>query len=388
MVKPLIEHIVTEDALLALEPEWRNLESRMVKLPFVRFDWVIPWWRHLSTQAKTVRDELFVITFRTAEDGLLGIAPMMLTHRPNLGPLQFRQLQFFGADPNLTEVRGVAATAENMSLIYTWLLDHLGQMPLKWNSAALTGLPAEDLELQKNINLRYATNYWGPDIVNPILLLKPTWEEFRTGLPRNVKESLRKCYNSPKRDGLSFDFEIVSDPADVESALALFFLLHRARSRMPNTVTHLDNFVSLRSQRFLADVCARFAQRGLLRIFQLKYKGAVIATRLGFALGDTLYLYFSGYDPNYRKYSVATTLVAESIKYGIANGFRLLNMSTGRDVSKSRWAPFEVLYRGVEFSPQSRKDILKHRSYRALLKYLRRRPADSWIARTFSRPAR
>ena len=56
VVKPLIEHIVTEDALLALEPEWRNLEYRMVKLPFVRFAWVLPGWRQLSTQAKTVRD--------------------------------------------------------------------------------------------------------------------------------------------------------------------------------------------------------------------------------------------------------------------------------------------------------------------------------------------
>src|SRR5882757_2856984 len=161
----------------------------MIQLPFVSFDWLIPWWRHLSAQGKRMRDEMFVLAVRSKEGELLGIAPLMLTHRPNVGPLRFRQLQFFGADPNITEVRCAAAPVENMSAIYTALLDHLGQLPKKWDSVSLTGFPGGNPQLEARINTTFAANFWFSDTVNPILELKPTWEEFKTGLSRNVKES-------------------------------------------------------------------------------------------------------------------------------------------------------------------------------------------------------
>lgn len=121
----LIESIVTKQGLAALESEWRRLESQMIELPFVSFDWLMPWWQHLSMQKKRVRDEMFVCTFRSRGGELLGIAPLMITHRVNMGPLRFRKLQFFGADPNITEVRCMAAAPENMSLLYASLLDYL-----------------------------------------------------------------------------------------------------------------------------------------------------------------------------------------------------------------------------------------------------------------------
>jgi hypothetical protein len=335
-----------------------------------------------------VRDEMFVCTFRSAAGELLGIAPLMLTHRPSVGPLRFRHLQFFGADPNITEVRCIAAAPENMSFLYSRLLDHLGHLPMKWNSVNLTGLPDGNLQLEARINRTFAANYWSRDIVNPIVQLEPTWEEFRAGLRRNIKESIRKCYNAPKRDGMTFEFDIVTEPAHVAAALSAFFELHRARSKMLWTVTHRDYFASIRYRRFLVEVCERFARRGALRIFQIKYKDSIIATRIGFAVGDMLYLYYSGYDPTYQKYSVMTTVVAEAIKYAISHGFRTLNLSTGRDVSKTRWSPIERRYREVEFSSQSRADILKHRSYRAIGNYLRQRSANRWFSRTFSRRTR
>jgi CelD/BcsL family acetyltransferase involved in cellulose biosynthesis len=79
-------------------------------------------------------------------------------------------------------------------------------------------------------------------------------------------------------------------------------------------------------------------------VFRIRVGGAVVAVRLGFVAGDCLYLYYSGYDPRYSKYSVMTTVVAESIKYAIAQGLRSVNLSTGSDVSKTRWGPEEVTY--------------------------------------------
>ena len=226
------------------------------------------------------------------------------------------------------------------------------------------------------------------DGASPILQLKGTWEEFKAGLPRNIKESIRKCYNAPKRDGLTFEFNVASQQGDVKPALSAFFELHRARAKMPGSVMHRDNFSLPRNQQFLLEVCERFARRDALRIFQIRHKDRVIATRIGFILGDSLYLYYSGYDPEYKDYSVMTTVVVEAMKYAIAQGFRTLNLSTGRDVSKTRWAPTEVQYREVEFSSPSMMHSLKHRGYRAILQYMRQqRASNSWVSRTFSRGA-
>jgi hypothetical protein len=75
------------------------------------------------------------------------------------------------------------------------------------------------------------------------------------------------------------------------------------------------------------------------------------------------------------------------MKYAIAHGLRHLNLSTGMDVSKSRWAPVETRYREVEFSPQSCMNILKHRSYRTILRSVKAKPSSTWLSRTFRRGA-
>jgi len=69
-----------------------------------------------------------------------------------------------------------------------------------------------------------------------------------------------------------------------------------------------------------------------------------VASRIGFKLGDTLYLYYSAFLPKWGDYSVMTTCVAEAIQYAIAQGWKTVNLSTGTDVSKTRWAPQNVRY--------------------------------------------
>ena len=64
--------------------------------------------------------------------------------------------------------------------------------------------------------------------------------------------------------------------------------------------------------------------------------------RLGFIVGDSLYLYYSGYDPIWARYGVMTTTVAEVLKYAIACGIKTVNLSSGQEVSKTRWGPRQV----------------------------------------------
>jgi CelD/BcsL family acetyltransferase involved in cellulose biosynthesis len=218
------------------------------------------------------------------------------------------------------------------------------------------------------------------------LTLPPTWGEFKSRLRRNIKESLRHCYNAPKRDGIVPQFEVVTDRRAVRAALENFFRLHRARASLEGTARHGDVFESAAARRFLLNVGDRFAERGCLRIFRLRIAGATVATRIGFALADSLYLYYSGYDPAFAKYSVMTTVVAEAIQYAIAEKFRTVNLSTGNDVSKTRWGPEERPHREwLVISPSFRGRVVHHLAEQARSFLGRNHLASTSMAGMFSR---
>jgi CelD/BcsL family acetyltransferase involved in cellulose biosynthesis len=338
-----VETIESVGGLRALEAEWRVLEARLPRLPFVTFDWLLTWWENLAEDRLLIRDQLHVLAIRDAHGGLVAVAPLMLTLRPGVERLAVRQLQLFGADPNLTEIRTLAVADSERLRVYAALVRHLQGQAQRWDWFLLTGVPSAD-ELKATVEQSFARVKWLRSVPDYTLALPASYAAFKLSLSRNIKESLRKCYNSLKRNGLSFEFRALSDVDDVGHALEHFFRLHRLRAALPGTVPHPDVFAAESSCRFLRAVCRRFAERGKLRVFQLKIGDRVVATRIGFLCEDCLYLYYSGYDPAFKQYSVMTTLVAESIRFAIEHGLATVNLSTGRDVSKLRWGPRETEY--------------------------------------------
>ena len=308
-----------------------------------------------------LRDELNVYVVRDAEGNLTAVAPMMLTHRPSIGPVRLRVLQFFGADANLTEVRGLVCRPENQEKVIAVLtrcfLDCENEWDwLDWACIRDTGPTGFQLPHSGTIEQ-------DERVPSYHLALPTTWGEFHASRRRNIKESLRKCYNSLKRAGRSFVFRVVEQPDQTPAALDIFFELHAERAHAAGTIEHTDVFAAPRERAFLAEYARRMAERGQLRIFQLEIAGKIVATRLGFVFGDELYLYYSGYDMDWAKFSVMTTLVAESIRWAINQHLKIVNLSHGHDISKLRWDPKAVtFFRAVQLSP-TRRGRLAFRAY-------------------------
>jgi CelD/BcsL family acetyltransferase involved in cellulose biosynthesis len=185
---------------------------------------------------------------------------------------------------------------------------------------------------------------WQPSRPYYVLDLAPTWDKFRAGLKRNIRESLRHCYNSLKRDGLQFELLVIRDPADMPQGLARFLELHDMRANLKVGVIHRNCFPTEASRRFLYAVCERLAMSGVVRLFQLRVGAQIVAARIGFVVGDSLYLYYTGYDPEWYRYSVMTTTDAEAIKYAISQGLKTVNLSPGKISAKTRWGPRELEY--------------------------------------------
>lgn len=340
MCRPFeVERVSESDLQGPLLAEWDALHERISPCtPFTSALWNTLWWKHQRSDRLFVRDDLCVLVVRDARNSLVAVAPMMSTWRPSFGPLRINTLRYFGADPNVTEIRGLVCEPQNEAdaheavreYVRRWLPESAwvewGALRRESCAKAARKLPDSAKTATREIDAYH-------------LELPATWEQLRSSRSRNIKESIRRCYNSLKRDGLSAELRVVQSTQDVPAALATFFQLHSMRSLAANTVAHADVFQRESDRAFITDYTHELSRRGRLRIFQLLISGNVVATRLGFQCNDEIYLYYSGYDPTWSKYSVMTTLVVEALKWSIDQGLKVVHLSTGTDVSKLRWSP-------------------------------------------------
>ncbi len=361
--------IDSREGLQRLEAEWRRLSDAAGTLPFMSWEWSVTWWKHLSRQWFGVKDRLYVRTVRDDAGELVAVAPLMLTEMPSCGLVRFRCLQFFGADPNVTELRGILCRPELRTEVYSVLLEHLFDRCSEWDWIVWDGV-RPDSDVIPLIE-RYGRLRVEREISNFILELAPTWEKFKSTRSRNIKESLRKCANSLKRDGLVPVSRVVVGGHELEAALNVLIRMHAARSTRIDTVAHPDVFRTRAAKRFLLDVCKRYSAVDGVRVFCLELENRIVAARVAFVSGRSMYFYYSGYDPSYAKYSVMTTVVADAIKYAIAHGFKTVNLSTGNDLSKTRWSPTEVKYHQLVQASQSLRGPLVESLYTDLRRSVR-----------------
>jgi CelD/BcsL family acetyltransferase involved in cellulose biosynthesis len=334
-----VEVATTADQLFALKADYdRVLRVSQNKLPFALHEWHVAWCNQFLGSSKRIRGQRLFHVVRDAERRCVAIVPFIQTRR-TIGPLKIDTLDLVGADPGITEIR-MPLIEPGFEARVAWAvqreLDTMRSVDwVQWSgiSGAFGEALAVDTELA-----------WEEPLLDYVLDLPPTWEMLRANLKRNIRESIRHSYNSLRRDGIDFELRIAQDPTAVKEALEPFFALHAQRASVTGTVTHGNAFATERSRSFLRDVCGRMAERGMVRLFQLAIHGEIVAARLGFIVQDSLYLYYSGYDPRWADYGVMTTTLVETIKYAIGERLATVNFSTGNDVSKTRWGVREVQY--------------------------------------------
>jgi CelD/BcsL family acetyltransferase involved in cellulose biosynthesis len=326
--------IVTVEGIRALTADYEHLYRVSGNtLPFAMQEWHLAWCAHFLNRNRQIQEQPLFHVLRDSAGECVAIVPLILTRR-RLGPLKLATVGSIGADPGLTEIRTslVRPGYERLTVraVHASLAGVADWDWVQWSG--ISGAMAEAMA-------RETTPQWYAASDDYVLDLPASWQEFRAGLKRNVRESLRHCYNSLRRDGHAFEFIVAREREEVLQALDRFFELHALRANMARGPKHPNYFSGRSLQEFLRDVCKRLAARGAVRVFQLKIGPEIVASRVGFVVGDSVYLYYSGFDPAWARYSVMTTTVAEAFKYAIAHGLTTVNLSLTGEQSKLRWRP-------------------------------------------------
>jgi CelD/BcsL family acetyltransferase involved in cellulose biosynthesis len=347
-----VELVVDIEGIRALTAEYEYLYRITANtLPFARQEWHLAWCEHLLSHTRRSFQQPLFCVLRKGDGGCSAIVPLVLTHR-RVGPLEVAAVGLIGADPALTEIRNPLIEPGYERSTVRAVHDRLAMIPgwdwIQWSGVSAALAAAIALE---------ATPQWYQTLDDYLLDLPASWSDFRATRGRNVRESLRHCYNSLRRAGHAFEFVVARDPVEVRWALYRFLQLHTLRANMPWGPKHADHFATPRLRAFLYEVCDRLAARDVVRVFQLRIADEVVASRIGFVTGDSLYLYYSGFDPAWARYSVMTTTMAEALRYAIASGLRTVNLSTTQDLAKLRWHPRRIDY----YSALVRRDSVRSR---------------------------
>jgi CelD/BcsL family acetyltransferase involved in cellulose biosynthesis len=360
----VLTHVAKDvDAIRALRPDYERLQQVTGNvLPFALIDWQLTWCEHFLNLSSHIQDQPLFCVLRDANGECVAIVPLIVTHR-RLGPMSFVTTSFVGADPGLTEISGPLVAPGYERATIQAVHERMAELP-NWDWILWSGLN----EAMTRALAERETPRWCKGSDDYLLDLPSSWEELRSRVTRNTREALRHCYNSLRRDGHRFEFVVASEPEEVRRALPSFFELHAKRAAMPWGPKHPDRFATPSLRAFLYDVCDRFAAHRAVRVFQLKIAGKIVASRLGFVAGGSVYLYYSGFEPAWARYSVMTTTVAETFKYCIAEGIRTVNLSPTPERSKLRWLPRRVEFHSAlvnrEFLP-SRMACMAYRMVRS-----------------------
>jgi CelD/BcsL family acetyltransferase involved in cellulose biosynthesis len=328
------EVVESAAGIRSLKHDYERLERASGNtLPFALHEWHLAWCEHLLNRHPQREEQLRLLALRNRSGDCVALVPLV-RGRWRVGPLRFPMFGFLGNDEGITEVRGALIEPGYEELCVRCVYQSLCALPgwhwLHWPDAS----PSLAAVLTREFR-----PLWHEARVDCLLDLPPSWPEFRAGLTRNVRESLRHCYNSLRRDGHRFELDVARTPREVLEALPRFFELHGLRARMPWGPRHRNYFANPLLQQFLPQVCSSLAARDAVRVFQLRIAGTVVASRVGFVVGNSLYLYYSGFDPAWAAYSVMTTTEAEVFRYAIAAGIRTVNLSPTPIRSKLRWRP-------------------------------------------------
>ncbi|MCU6434326.1 GNAT family N-acetyltransferase [Undibacterium sp. Jales W-56] len=339
--------LLTTDAEFdGLAPSWRALEQQLTQvLPFQTYDWNRCWWRTFAVRSLLRRDQLAIIALYD-QDRLVALAPLLISRIGIAGVTLYRYIRPFGSDPNLTEIRIPLALPGYQAALMQAVLDLQQQHSTGMSECQLIADQAQaEAALAQRPFLQALDQRTIPNFILP---LAGDWEHFRIGLKRNIKESIRRCYNSLARAQLSPRLQVLQGRIAISAQLDLFYTLHGVRAAAETTVKHPDYFLHPQHKQFIGALLdSPFAER--MQLFCLHVGQNIVAVRLGFLMGDELYLYYSGYDLAFAKYSVMTTLLVEVIRWSMEQKLQRINLSVGEDVSKTRWGPELTEYVEIQF---------------------------------------
>ena len=291
------------EQLLSLYPE---------RLVFLHPAWLRTWLSEFG-------DSHEVVFLCGHNDHTTGIAPLMRSDG---------RLTFIG-DASICDFMDVIVDPSKADEAYAELFRQLESE--EWSELELWGLMASSTTRERVKAFAAEHSYQVSEdleAVAPRLDLPATWEDYLASLNKKDRHELRRKIRRLFDSGAGVDFEVLSTQADVVAAMDDFLDLH-TRSRADKT-----EFMTPEMETFFRRMASAMSAEGLVRLFMLRVNQRPAAAVLCFDASSHLYMYNSGYDPEFSGLSAGLVSKALCLRWAIENGKTGLDFLRGDEPYK------------------------------------------------------
>jgi CelD/BcsL family acetyltransferase involved in cellulose biosynthesis len=181
--------------------------------------------------------------------------------------------------------------------------------------------------------------------VCPVAAAPTTMEELEARLPGPFRHNLHTAENRLRKQG---DFEFLRDAPD--ELIPALFRLHETRWREREEAGMLATD-SLRA--FHCEAIRALIRSGIARLYGLRVGGEIVAVQYNLLARGVCYLYLSGFDPRFGRFSPGMLLLRESIRCAIEESARELDFLRHREPFKYRWGAVDRVNYTLRITPAS-----------------------------------
>lgn len=305
---------VRDEALERVEAEWTGLLSSCAEqVPFVTPAWQRVWLRHFQGDRA-----LRVFGVRDGER-LVGMMPLLYdgTVAEFVGHYSICDYLDGCATPGFERAVAEAVLGQTAA-------DGISSLDLR-------GLREDSPMLEAIVAAASGAGYGATkelEATSPNLNLPESWDAYLGGLSKKDRHEMRRKMRRLDSAG-NVELRIVTTSAEALPLLDTLFRLMRASNH------HKEEFLDRPGmQEFFRDMVATMADAGMLRFHVLELDGLCVAMVLNLDVGGGVYMYNSGYDPEYAHYAVGLMSKALLIQDAIEQGRTRVDFMRGDESYK------------------------------------------------------
>lgn len=323
-----IEAIDSSSVFETLHAEWNDLVQRSVSNTiFSTWEWHKHWWDayHPGT--------LWIITIRSDEGVLLGIASWFLEHDAERG----RVVRHVGCE-DVTDYLDVIFDKSQLEACYSSLADYLVAHRDRFDVLDLCNIPEGSptcehfTEMLSGHGFEVKTNRQD---VCPVIQLPDNWDAYLDDIldkkqRHEIRRKLRRAEGQKQMGGLEWYIVDASHNIDeeIDHFLQLMAASHPEKAEFLTDDQHVQ---------FFRSIIPAALEQGWLQLNFLKVNDQHAAAYLNFDYGDSILVYNSGLDPQrFASLSPGIVLLSYNIQHAIELGRSTFDFLRGDENYKYR----------------------------------------------------
>jgi len=305
-----------------LKEDWRELiDKSSANELFLTCQWQSTWWSHFGKD-KALR----LVTFRQGKGDLLGLASFSVESSPD----GRRVMRFLGGT-DVADYLDIIAKSGYEEDICKNTVDFWKSTEDEWDFIDLHCLKESSITLNILKQLLNENGYYAEvsvEDVCPRVSLPPSWGEYLESLNKKDRHELRRKIRKIERVSQSGNGYSIEDSNSVMEGIEQFLLLHR-RSGVQK-----ERFMNKGMGVFFQDIANILSPENWLKLSFLHMDRTCMASSMCFDYQNKVYLYNSGYDPEYSYLSPGIVLVAHLIREAIESGRSEFDFLRGKESYK------------------------------------------------------